>query len=339
MADQLYPAFVPAGAEQAGAFSTPLGAFVRMLADAVNGTTGVVETRASYPSGLTIAGVASNASITVSAHTRQYASLAKPVQAGTVTGLTYGTTYYVYYDDLEAGGGLSPTPPQRRSRTPSPRPPIRPPLRRARHHARHRRGVQHNGHARLSAGVCAIRIERNPVFWRRWPPIRHAPRPYGLRRKRWDTWRACPSSCPLAAEHGGFFFTRLDALGLVMELHPLYPGRLGQEVLTAAKAACHVVFGAGCQVMTTMEMADNPRSQPPRSFGFKAAGEFQETALGRPASGRLPDLIGKHPQPLGGNHAARCNRGFLASAGGAAAIGAVGTVASAAMASSANKRR
>ena len=40
------------------------------------------------------------------------------------------------------------------------------------------------------------------------------------------------------------------------------------------------MFGAGCQVMTTMEMADNLRSQPPRSFGFKAAGEFQETALG-----------------------------------------------------------
>ena len=32
----------------------------------------------------------------------------------------------------------------------------------------------------------------------------------------------------LAAEHGGFFFTRLDAFGLVMELHTLYPGRLGQ---------------------------------------------------------------------------------------------------------------
>ena len=99
------------------------------------------------------------------------------------------------------------------------------------------------------------------------------------------------------------------------------------------------MFGAGCQVMTTMEMADNPRSQPPRSFGFKAAGEFQETALGEARVWTLARSDWEASQPLGGNHAARCNRGFLASAGGAAAIGAVGTVASAAMASSANKRR
>ena len=106
MADQLIPPLSLPVLNERGLLDTRWAAFVRMLADAVNGTTGVVETRASYPSGLTIAGVASNASITVSAHTRQYASLAKPVQAGTVTGLTYGTTYYVYYDDLKRAGGL-----------------------------------------------------------------------------------------------------------------------------------------------------------------------------------------------------------------------------------------
>jgi hypothetical protein len=127
-----------------------------------------------------------------------------------------------------------------------------------------------------------IRIERNPVFWEK--VAAHpacAPALMGATPEAVGYMAGLPIVLPLAAEHGGFFFTRLDALGLVMELHTLFtPEGWGREVLTAAKAACHVVFGAGCQVMTTMEMADNPRSQPPRSFGFKAAGEFQETALG-----------------------------------------------------------
>lgn len=74
MADQLIPPLSLPVLNERGLLDTRWAAFVRMLADAVNGTTGVVETRASYPSGLTIAGVASNASITVSAHTRQYAA-------------------------------------------------------------------------------------------------------------------------------------------------------------------------------------------------------------------------------------------------------------------------
>ena len=187
-----------------GLLDTRWAAFVRMLADAVNGTTGVVETRASYPSGLTIAGVASNASITVSAHTRQYASLAKPVQAGTVTGLTYGTTYYVYYDDLKRRGLVSyaatttltdafssPTNPARHYVGASPCPP--PP------------GVQHNRHARLSAGVCMIRIERNPVFWEN--VAAHpacAPALMGATPEAVGYMAGLPIVLPLAAEHGGF---------------------------------------------------------------------------------------------------------------------------------------
>ena len=158
-----------------------------MLADAVNGTTGVVETRASYPSGLTIAGVASNASITVSAHTRQYASLAKPVQAGTVTGLTYGTTYYVYYDDLKRAGACllrrhndahgrlllahQSRPPLHSGRVTMPEAPLATPA---------------TGTPAYMLQSVQIAIERKPgLFGRRWPPIRHA-RPFmELRRKRW----------------------------------------------------------------------------------------------------------------------------------------------------------
>mgnify|MGYP000855449906 CR=1 FL=1 len=62
MADQLIPPLSLPVLNERGLLDTRWAAFVRMLADAVNGTTGVVETRASYPSGLTIAGVASNAS-------------------------------------------------------------------------------------------------------------------------------------------------------------------------------------------------------------------------------------------------------------------------------------
>ena len=245
MADQLIPPLSLPVLNERGLLDTRWAAFVRMLADAVNGTTGVVETRASYPSGLTIAGVASNASITVSAHTRQYASLAKPVQAGTVTGLTYGTTYYVYYDDLQRAGAcllrrhndahgrllLARNPPA----TTVGRVTI----------TRHRRGIQHPAHAAIRR-VCMPRsaLRETWSFGRRWPPIRHAPLPLWERYAgSGDNGGACSIVLPLAAEHGGFFFTRLDTLGLVMELYTSYPGGWGRVQLPPGRR--HMMFGVG----------------------------------------------------------------------------------------------
>lgn len=86
---------------------------------------------------------------------------------------------------------------------------------------------------------------------------------------------------PLASEHGGFLFCRRDGLGFVMELHTLYtPEGWGREVHTAAKQAFEWIFRAS-QLVMTFEVELNPRSQPPRSFGFIEAGEWQETSLGR----------------------------------------------------------
>ena len=60
----------------------------------------------SFPVSLTLTGVAATRSITVSAHTRRYPSGDKSVTAGTVlSGLTYGGTFYVYYDQAGRSGG------------------------------------------------------------------------------------------------------------------------------------------------------------------------------------------------------------------------------------------
>lgn len=62
----------------------------------------------SYPTGLTLSAVdaGANTTITVSAHTRVYADgTSVSVAGGTLTGLGYTTTYFVYYDDVTRAGG------------------------------------------------------------------------------------------------------------------------------------------------------------------------------------------------------------------------------------------
>lgn len=89
---------------------------------------------------------------------------------------------------------------------------------------------------------------------------------------------AHPLVTPLRAEHGGFLFIRLDPLGRVLELHTLFtPEGWGREVHRAAKAAFDRVFTEGGQMVVTSEVEDNRRSQPPRSFGFATAGDFEPT--------------------------------------------------------------
>lgn len=55
----------------------------------------------SYVTGCTITGhdAGADATINISAHARQYDTGAIAVDAGSVTGLAYGTVYWVYYDD------------------------------------------------------------------------------------------------------------------------------------------------------------------------------------------------------------------------------------------------
>ena len=150
-------------------------AFVRITRRCGQRTTGVVETRASYPRS-TIAWRGLN--FVVHHGFRPHLPVCQPrlpVQAGTVTGLTYGTTYYVYYDDLKRAGACL-TPPQRRSRTPSPRPPIPPATTSGASPCPPPPG--HLQRARRLSASMHDRIETRS-FGRMWPPIRHAPGPMG----------------------------------------------------------------------------------------------------------------------------------------------------------------
>lgn len=106
MADKLIPPLRNRVLNTSGLFSTLWEAFIRSITDRVEVSSRSVEVSSSWPSGLTITGVASSASITISAHTREYPSGAKSMQAGTVTGQTYGATVYVYFDDATRNGGL-----------------------------------------------------------------------------------------------------------------------------------------------------------------------------------------------------------------------------------------
>jgi hypothetical protein len=62
----------------------------------------------SYPGGLTLGATdaGTDASISISAHTRVYADgTSVSVNSGALTGLAYSTLYYVYYDDADRTGG------------------------------------------------------------------------------------------------------------------------------------------------------------------------------------------------------------------------------------------
>jgi hypothetical protein len=62
----------------------------------------------SYVTGVTITGTdaGANATINISAHTRYYADGTNvAVNLGSVTGLSYSTLYYIYYDQASRAGG------------------------------------------------------------------------------------------------------------------------------------------------------------------------------------------------------------------------------------------
>lgn len=62
----------------------------------------------SFPAGVTLGATdaGTNASASISAHTRVYADFSSvAVNAGSVTGLAYSTLYYIYYDDAGRTGG------------------------------------------------------------------------------------------------------------------------------------------------------------------------------------------------------------------------------------------
>ena len=127
-----------------------------------------------------------------------------------------------------------------------------------------------------------IRIERDPAFW-----TAVATHPalgeglLGLDPAEVGGIVRRPHVLPLAAEHGGFIFARLDPMGFVCELHTLFtPEGWGREALAAGIAAINAVWLVGFQLITTFEVRDNPRSRPPRSFGFTLAGDWRDGPYG-----------------------------------------------------------
>lgn len=61
----------------------------------------------SFPSGAAISGTdaGANATVAVTAHTRLYGNTSVAVDAGSVTGLAYGSRRFIYYDDPDNAGG------------------------------------------------------------------------------------------------------------------------------------------------------------------------------------------------------------------------------------------
>lgn len=86
---------------------------------------------------------------------------------------------------------------------------------------------------------------------------------------------ASPNVIALHSANGGFLFATLDPLQRVHELHALYrPEGWGRETNRTLKAALKAVFGWGSFLIIVSEVGGNWRSRPPRSFGFRPAGEF-----------------------------------------------------------------
>lgn len=127
-----------------------------------------------------------------------------------------------------------------------------------------------------------IRIERDPEFWTSiaaHPALKSAL--LGLPPGNVGALARRPEMLPIAAEHGGFLFARLDTLGFVCELHTLFtPQGWGREALLAGVEAVGVVWALGYQTIVTFESLANSRSRPPRTFGFRQAGDWRSTLIG-----------------------------------------------------------
>jgi len=90
-----------------------------------------------------------------------------------------------------------------------------------------------------------------------------------------------PGVTPLASDHGGYWFIQTDALGCVFELHTMFtPQGWGREALETAREAFRQMFASGANLIVTTETADNARSRPPLSFGFREAGPYRNSPLG-----------------------------------------------------------
>jgi hypothetical protein len=118
-----------------------------------------------------------------------------------------------------------------------------------------------------------IRIERDAVFWSAAGAGEDGRLVALLERA---------STYPLAAESGGFIFVSRDEVGFIYELHTLFKAEAWgtRDLALAAREAFHFMFDRGMRLCFTYEVDGNWRSQPPKSHGWKVAGDFTETRVG-----------------------------------------------------------
>ena len=94
-----------AAANAAAATATSAAASAQSTADSIQLEADLVN---SYVTGLTLGATdaGSNASISISAHSRVYGDgTTVSVNSGNLTGLSYSTAYYIYYDQASRAGG------------------------------------------------------------------------------------------------------------------------------------------------------------------------------------------------------------------------------------------
>ncbi len=127
-----------------------------------------------------------------------------------------------------------------------------------------------------------IRVERDPGFWTAvaaHPDVR--PHMHGLDPEAVGRLVALDSVIPLAAQHGGFIFTKTDPMAFICELHTLFtPEGWGREAMVSGTEALALLWTSGLKMVTTFETSDNAKSRPPKTFGFLLAGDWRDTMFG-----------------------------------------------------------
>lgn len=119
-------------------------------------------------------------------------------------------------------------------------------------------------------------MNRDPQLWRR---VASHPgvEPFIIGQGTWDIADIVshPRVLPFANAHGGFLFFALDVIGSVFEVHAMMePCGRGYEAWALAVNSFEHMFSDRCRVMIAQEVAFNPMSRAPRTFGFELAGEW-----------------------------------------------------------------
>jgi hypothetical protein len=113
-----------------------------------------------------------------------------------------------------------------------------------------------------------IRLERDPEFWATvaaHPEV--LPTLFGVDPEVMGNIAQLESVTPLAAEHGGFLFCRVDAYGFVWDLHMLFTPHGGDEIEHSAREAVNLMFETAAVIVFILEFEGNRRSKPPISLG------------------------------------------------------------------------